>query len=84
MPICDGFESISLIRMLETMQMKLKPIDGTAPLTPAIIVALTGLGSQRDREAAMSAGANYFVTKPLKFSNLKELLVEWGLRRPPL
>jgi CheY-like chemotaxis protein len=79
MPVCDGFEAISLIRVLETMQVKITPRNAT-PLTPAVIVALTGLAAQRDRDAAMAAGADHFVTKPLKFSALRELLVEWGVR----
>lgn len=78
MPVCDGFESIALIRMLETMQLKITPKSAIPP-TPAVIVALPGLSSQRDYDAAMKAGANYFVTKPLKFSTLKGLLVEWAL-----
>jgi CheY-like chemotaxis protein len=46
---------------------------------PALIVALTGLASQRDQDAARAAGADHFFTKPLKLSRLRELLVEWGI-----
>jgi len=59
------------------MQLKVTA-HGATPPVPALIVALTGLASQRDQDAAIEAGADYFVTKPLKFSALKELLIEWG------
>lgn len=79
MPVTDGFEAISLIRVLENMETKVTRRNVTPP-TPAVIVALTGLAAQRDRDAAMAAGADHYVTKPLKFSALRELLVEWGVR----
>lgn len=78
MPICDGFQAISLIRSLEKMQIRATPPDIPLP-KPAVIAALTGLASQRDQEAARAAGADHYLTKPLKFSRLKELLVEWGI-----
>lgn len=81
MPVCDGFECISLIRILETMQVKAAPKDGIL-LKPSTIVALTGLAAQRDRDAAMAAGADHFVMKPLKFSALKGLLTEWEIAIP--
>ena len=78
MPICDGFQCSSLIRTLEKMQLKVTPPD-TPPSKPALIVALTGLASERDQNAATAVGMNYFLTKPLKLSRLKELMVEWGI-----
>ena len=77
MPVCDGFEATSLIRSLEKLQRKV-PTSGTPPEPPALIVAVTGLASQRDQDTAKAAGIDYFLTKPLKLSRLKELLIEWG------
>ncbi|KAG9228378.1 hypothetical protein BJ875DRAFT_446930 [Amylocarpus encephaloides] len=78
MPVCDGFRSIALIRSLERLHLRGTP-EGASPPTPALIVALTGLASQRDHDAALEAGADHFVTKPLKLLRLKELLVEWNI-----
>jgi CheY-like chemotaxis protein len=78
MPICDGFQCSSLIRTLEKMQLKVTPPD-TPPPKPALIVALTGLASESDQDAAMAVGIDHFLTKPLKLSRLKELMVEWGV-----
>ena len=77
MPICDGFQCTSLIRNLEQMQLQITA-PGTVPPTPATIIALTGLASQRDQDAAKEVGMDHFLTKPLKLSRLRELLVEWG------
>jgi CheY-like chemotaxis protein len=63
------------------MQLKAASKDGSPP-KPSVIVALTGLAAQRDRDAAVAAGADHYVMKPLKFSTLKILLVEWGVPIP--
>ena len=81
MPVCDGFECISLIRILETMQKKAGHKHGKPPKS-SVIVALTGLAAQRDRDAAVAAGSDHYVMKPLKFSALKTLLVDWGIPIP--
>lgn len=76
MPICDGFQSTHLIRSLEKLQLK---VPGNNEVKPALIVALTSLASQRDQDAAKAAGIDHFLTKPLGFSKLKELMEEWGI-----
>jgi CheY-like chemotaxis protein len=78
MPVCDGFEATSLIRGLERLQSRV-PTPSIPPQSPALIVAVTGLASQRDQDAAKAAGIDHFLFKPLKLSRLKELLIEWGL-----
>jgi len=78
MPVCDGFQCTSMIRSLEKMQSQILPAGSPKP-PPALIVAVTGLASQRDQDAAKAAGADHFCTKPLKLARLKELLVEWGV-----
>ncbi|KAG9247471.1 M4GK, histidine kinase-group I protein [Calycina marina] len=77
MPVCDGFESISLIRSLERVQQKITPSTCAKPRV-ALIVALTGLASQRDRDAAKTAGSDHYLTKPLKLAKLKEVMTDWG------
>jgi CheY-like chemotaxis protein len=44
------------------------------PMTPAYIVALTGLASERDENEALAAGVDKFVTKPVQFNQLSRLL----------
>ena len=69
-----------MIRALEEIQLSVLPPNSPKP-TPALIVAVTGLASQRDRDAAAAAGADHYCTKPLKLARLKELLNEWGITK---
>ena len=78
MPVCDGFQAIALIRTLEKINLDISP-PNLPPPKPALIVALTGLASQRDQDAAREAGADHYITKPMKLSLLKRLLAEWGI-----
>lgn len=47
------------------------------------IVALTGLGSESSRQEAFSSGINLFLTKPVKISEIKDVLsgIEERIRR---
>lgn len=74
MPVMDGFESTRRIRRLEAQRKR----DG-AMTRPSIIVALTGLASDEDQKKAFAAGVDHFVTKPLRFKDLKQMLSEWKL-----
>jgi signal transduction histidine kinase/CBS domain-containing protein/ActR/RegA family two-component response regulator len=57
MPDLDGFEAIGLIREI--------PVCATLP-----IIALTALAMTGDRQKCLDAGANQYVTKPVKLSQL--------------
>lgn len=72
MPVLNGFESTQRIRELERKRM-----DVCKGYTPAYIIALTGLGSERDQMEAFEAGVDYFATKPMSLSYLRTLLEEW-------
>ena len=67
MPIMDGMEATREIRKLERAQEK----------KPAIIIALTGLGSADSQREAFSNGINVFLTKPVRFKDLRKILEEW-------
>ena len=51
------------------------------PLPPALIIALTGLGSDEARQEAYAAGVDLFLTKPVQLRELTRILEEVG-RRP--
>ncbi|OBT44393.1 hypothetical protein VE00_07055 [Pseudogymnoascus sp. WSF 3629] len=67
MPIMNGMDSTRAIRKLESEQ-------GQKPVT---IIALTGLASASARQEAFSSGINLFLTKPVSFNKLREILNDW-------
>lgn len=55
--------------------------DELAPSTfrsPVIIVALTASELESDRHAALAAGCNDFLTKPISLEWLEKKIIEWG------
>ncbi|KAJ3356226.1 hypothetical protein GGF32_001547 [Allomyces javanicus] len=60
------------------------PATNTVPATPvpagcnAIVVALTASSTPDDRKAALQAGCNDFISKPLNLKWLESKIIEWG------
>ena len=50
----------------------------SAKRSPVIIVALTASSLESDREDALSAGCNDFLTKPVSLVWLERKTLEWG------
>lgn len=65
MPVMDGLESTRRIRMYEQDQ------DCKAP---SMIIAITGVGSEETKKEAMDSGMSRYLTKPISFRVLKEIL----------
>ncbi|KAK7178257.1 sensor histidine kinase response regulator (hsp90-like protein) [Paraphaeosphaeria sporulosa] len=71
MPIMNGFEATRQIRKMEAGRER-------APTArESVIIALTGLASQEDEEEAFNAGVDLFVTKPVHFPKLSNLLRQY-------
>jgi CheY-like chemotaxis protein len=65
MPIMDGFEA--------TRQIRSEAPKGHR--TP--IVAMTASAMGGDRERCLSVGMDDYITKPLKFSDLRNVIARW-------
>lgn len=48
---------------------------------PALIIALTGLASTQDQSEALSSGIDLFLTKPVAFKEVGQLLDNWEANR---
>ncbi|KAI9682727.1 MAG: hypothetical protein M1829_006714 [Trizodia sp. TS-e1964] len=74
MPVMDGLSATRAIRAVEESRISL---DGAQAPRPALIIALTGLASDHDQSKAFTSGVDLFVTKPVKFSEIGDLLTGW-------
>ncbi|KAJ5902215.1 hypothetical protein N7495_002743 [Penicillium taxi] len=69
MPIMTGIEATRAIRAIERKR--------SGDRKPATIIALTGLSSPSDRSEALESGMDMFLTKPVAFKNIKNILDGW-------
>ena len=65
MPIMDGLESTRCIREYE---------EQTKTTHRCTIIAITGVGSESTRKEAISLGMDFFLTKPVRFKALQQIL----------
>lgn len=75
MPVMDGFEATRKIRSIEKERGFLTLM--TKAHIPVVIIALTGLASDRDEEKAYAAGVDFFITKPVRFESLEHVLKQY-------
>jgi CheY-like chemotaxis protein len=75
MPVMDGFQATRETRSIEE-ERNFSRLTTEAP-TAAVIVALTGLASDRDEEKAYAAGVDFFITKPVRFESLEHVLKQY-------
>jgi len=69
MPVMDGMEAAREIRKLERVAGRQGP--------PALIIALTGLGSTTNRKEAFDSGVDIFLTKPARLKDLRKMIDDW-------
>ena len=67
MPVMDGYEATIQLRQLEA--------ERGLPKTP--VIALTANALSQDREAALAAGMNDFLTKPITREALERVIRRW-------
>lgn len=67
MPVMDGFEAITDIREYEKSR----------EMPRTMVVALTGLVSERDQERAFMAGADQFFSKPFSGTQVRGIIDAW-------
>ena len=79
----NGFEATRAIREIERTRGQTSKVatagDTTtpSPVSPALIIALTGLASSRDQSEAFTCGVDLFLTKPMSFKEVGRLLDNW-------
>ena len=78
MPVMDGLEATKEIRRLEREENDNAASGNKQPRGPVIIVALTASSLPADRDGALNAGCNDFITKPLEQVWLAQKVKEWG------
>lgn len=67
MPIMDGFEAARFIRQRESQSLELATV---------CIVALTANAFMEDRIKCFEEGMNYYLSKPFKIDQLKEIIAK--------
>lgn len=70
MPGMDGFEATAQIRAL----------DGARADQPTPIIGVSARAMDGDREQALAAGLDDYLTKPIRESELKSTLERWILK----
>jgi len=66
MPVMDGFEATRQVRRLGTERRS----------TP--VIAMTASAMSGDRQLCLEAGMNDYITKPIKFDELKAMVHHWS------
>jgi CheY-like chemotaxis protein len=74
MPIMNGFEATRRIREYERLNKKLGA-------SGSLVIALTGLASNKDQAEGFESGMDIYLTKPVSLRAVGYLLDDWEARR---
>lgn len=66
MPECDGYEATTRLRRSQNAEVRALPV-----------IALTASAIKGDRERALAAGMNDYLSKPVKRAALESMLTRW-------
>ncbi len=72
MPVMDGYEATRTIREAESSKR-----SGSVGVHPIPIIAMTANALKGDREACLAAGADDYISKPLKKKTLLAMVDKW-------
>ncbi|RDL35459.1 ATPase of HSP90 chaperone topoisomerase II kinase [Venustampulla echinocandica] len=83
MPLLDGFGATKQIRAIEASRKDRSRETGeySSPVTPALVIAITGLASSDDQAQAANVGVDLFLTKPVSFRDVNKMLDNWEANR---
>ncbi|HET7478895.1 MAG TPA: response regulator, partial [Rubrobacteraceae bacterium] len=78
MPEMDGYEATAEIRRLEALEAYRLHVRGSCAGARSIpVIAMTANAMQGDREKALAAGMDDYLSKPVKAEDLKAVLGRW-------
>ncbi|KAJ3025312.1 hypothetical protein HDV00_012792 [Rhizophlyctis rosea] len=78
MPIMNGIDATARIRDIERSEAAQPGVDGQIGRDRTNIIVLTGLDNEEDQDAALGAGADMFMTKPVSMKKLYKCLQDIG------
>ncbi len=81
MPVMDGYTAIKHIRALESKQRESN--RDASPPAPITIIATTAHAMKGDRELCLNAGADDYITKPLRKIKLLDMVKKWAMKSRP-
>jgi CheY-like chemotaxis protein len=88
MPVMGGHEAARALRQLEAAGAAQNPRAAAAAAAPGVrpaplpIIALTAAALFGERDEALAAGMDDFLTKPIDADQLQATLYRWCPRRP--
>ena len=69
---------LGAVKTSETSESTPTPTPTPPPL-PALVIALTGLASSQDQREAIASGVDLYMTKPVSFKDVGQILDNWEL-----
>lgn len=74
MPVMDGLTATREVRRLEQQYLATLADTDKASWKAVTIVAVTGLGSAATQQDAFNSGVDVFLTRPVRFEDLRGIM----------